>query len=242
MAEKHKSKYKKPENAKPKYRKDIDNYTHDDKDGKSNPFSTKEKQLNVLRKTDKEFVDTGDLYVKYNADDRLYKDVEEGEYNPKHAAKVLKKRQDDDEKLSKDQIKDKIENLTREGKERFIREYISRKLRNQLVEQETPDDTTPPTDDIAPEAPAAPTPAPEPAATPTEPAEQKTPEEELGISLQSKNVFDKVGSILSVVQKSLETSLSDPKSADSVREFYKFLLNDLVKQRQKFIENSNTKK
>jgi hypothetical protein len=53
MAEKHKSKYKKPENTKPTYRKDLKDYTLDDKDGKLNPYSTGDKQLNVLRKTDK---------------------------------------------------------------------------------------------------------------------------------------------------------------------------------------------
>ena len=116
--------YKKPENVKYKSRTDLKDYTTDDKKGGMNPKSTGEKQTNVLRKTDKEVVDTGDMYVKYNADDRLYKDIEDGEYDPKHAAKVLKKRQDNDEKLSKDQLKDKVENLTREGKERLIRKYI----------------------------------------------------------------------------------------------------------------------
>ena len=57
MAEKHKSKYKKPENTKYKSRKDLKDYTMDDKDGGMNPKSTKDKQLNVLRKTDKEMVD-----------------------------------------------------------------------------------------------------------------------------------------------------------------------------------------
>ena len=265
MAEKHKSKYKKPENTKPKYRKDIKDYTYEDKDGKLNPYTTGEKQKNVLRKTDKEFVDTGDSYVKYKADDRLYKDVEEGEYDPKHAAKVLKKRQDADEKLSKDQIKDKIENLTREGKERFIREYISRKLRNQLIEQSTPEETatddsidatatpdlsaeTPPADATAtpdlsaetPPADATETPPADGAATP--PTEQKTPEESLGISLQDKNVFDKVGSVISVIDKAFETAKNDPKSVDSIREFYKFLLNDLVDQRNAFMRSQKMKK
>ena len=48
MAEKHKSKYKKPENKKPTYRKDLKDYTIDDKDGKLNPYSTKEKLSNVI--------------------------------------------------------------------------------------------------------------------------------------------------------------------------------------------------
>ena len=53
MAEKHKSKYKKPENKKPTYRKDIKDYTLDDKDGNMNPKSAGEKIPNLLRKTDK---------------------------------------------------------------------------------------------------------------------------------------------------------------------------------------------
>ena len=53
MAEKHKSKYKKPENTKYKTRKDLKDYTADDKKGSMNPHSAGEKQSNVLRKTDK---------------------------------------------------------------------------------------------------------------------------------------------------------------------------------------------
>jgi len=268
MAETHKSKYKKPENTKPKYRKDIKDYTVDDKDGKLNPYTTGEKQKNVLRKTDKEFVDNGDLSVKYKADDRLYKDVEEGEYDPKHAAKVLKKRQDADEKLSKDQIKDKIENLTREGKERFVREYISRKIRKQLIEQSNPEEAapdaldaisaatppstpdataTPPVDATAtPPTDATATPPTDATATPptdaTAPAVQKTPEESLGISLQDANVFDKVGSIVSVIEKSFETVKDDPKHTKEIEEFYKFLLTDLVGQRNAFMRSQKIKK
>ena len=177
MAEKHKSKYKAPKDLeksqKPKPRKDLKDYTEDDKNGALNPKSTGEKQLNVLRKTDKEFVDTGDVYVKYNADDRLYKDLEDGEYDPKHAAKVLKKRQDTDEKDNKKNIKDKIENLTREQSERLVREYIRRKIVKILSEQpekDAPEDEAAPTDDMAPEAPETPT-------TPTaaDPAEAPAP-------------------------------------------------------------------
>ena len=174
MAEKHKSKYKAPKDLeksqKPKARKDLKDYTEDDKKGALNPKSTGEKQSNVLRKTDKEVVDTGDMFVKYNADDRLYKDLEDGEYDPKHAAKVLKKRQDTDEKDNEKNIKDKIENLTREQRERLVREYIRRKIIKVLNEAEgdeeadtTTDepatDTETPATDTAPETPAAPTPA-----------------------------------------------------------------------------------
>ncbi len=169
MAEKHKSKYKAPKDLeksqKLNTRKDLKDYTEDDKKGALNPKSTGEKQLNVLRKTDKEFVDTGDVYVKYNADDRLYKDLEDGEYDPKHAAKVLKKRQDTDEKDNAKNIKDKIENLTREQTEKLVREYIRRKIVKILSEQpekDAPEDEAAPTDNPAPEAPE--TPAADPAA------------------------------------------------------------------------------
>ncbi len=174
MAEKHKSKYKKPENTKYKSRKDLKDYTTDDKAGALNPYSTKQKQSNVLRKTDKNVQDDGKYDVKYNADDRLYKDLEDGEYDAKHAAKVFKKRQDKEEKDISDVIKDKVENLTREQRERLVREYVRRKIVKILVEQpkpaeekpaDKPAEETPAPDAAAPPAPSAPaTPAPDAAA------------------------------------------------------------------------------
>ena len=153
--------YKKPENTKYKTRKDLKDYTMDDKKGTSNPKSSGEKLPNLLRKTDKEVIDDGTYDVKWNADDRLYKDLEDGEYDPKTALKRLKKRQDTDEKLSKDQLKDKIENLTREQKERIVREYVRRKIESILLEQVAPEE-----EPVAPEEPIAPEPAAEPAAAP----------------------------------------------------------------------------
>lgn len=186
--EKHKSKYKKPENKKSAPRKDLKDYTMDDKSNGLNPFTTGDKHLGTLRKTDKEMQDDGKMYPTYNADDRLYKDLEDADYDPKTAAKRLKKRQDDEEKNVKDVLKDKIENLTREGKERLVREYIRRKISKILNEQPTPEEepedpnAAPP----APEAPAPEAPAPEdpnaapavtpPAATPPAP-EPPAPEE-----------------------------------------------------------------
>jgi hypothetical protein len=147
MAEKHKSKYKAPKDLeksqKPKARKDLKDYTTDDKDGGMNPNSTKDKQLNVLRKTDKPVQDDGKMYPTYNADDRLYKDLEDGNYDPKTAAKRLKKRQDDEQKDVEDVLQDKIENLTREQKEVLIREYIRRKIAKVLREQAAPEEETP---------------------------------------------------------------------------------------------------
>ena len=166
--EKHKSKYKKPENKKPTYRKDLKDYTYDDKAGKLNPRTTGDKQLNVLRKTDKEIQDDGKMYPTYKDDDRLYKDIEDGDYDPKTAAKRLKKRQDDEEKSIKDVVKDKIENLTREGKERLVREYIRRKIAKVLKEQTEPE--APAEEAPVPEAPVEPTPPADPAAAPVDPA------------------------------------------------------------------------
>ena len=163
MAEKHKSKYKAPKDLeksqKPNARKDLKDYTTDDKDGGLNPNSTKDKQLNVLRKTDKAVQDDGKMYPTYNADDRLYKDLEDGNYDPKTAAKRLKKRQDAEEKDVKDVLKDKLENLTREQKERLVREYVRRKIVKILKEQAAaPEEEAP-----AEEDPTA-IPAPEPGA------------------------------------------------------------------------------
>ena len=176
MAEKHKSKYKKPENKKPTYRKDLKDYTLDDKDGGMNPKSTKEKQLNVLRKTDKAVQDDGKLFPTYNADDRLYKDLEDGDYDPKTAAKRLKKRQDDEEKEVADVLKDKIENLTREQKEQLVREYVRRKIVKVLYEQPTTE--TPPTEEepTEPDAAAAEPTAPAPDLTATQPTDTPTPD------------------------------------------------------------------
>lgn len=170
MAEKHKSKYKAPKDLeksqKPKARKDLKDYTADDKDGGLNPKSTKDKQLNVLRKTDKAVQDDGKMLPTYNADDRLYKDLEDGEWDPKTAAKRLKKRQDAEEKQVEDVLQDKIENLTREQKEILVREYIRRKIAKVLREQaETPEE----------EAPAEEIPAEEPATAPTEPTAEPAP-------------------------------------------------------------------
>ena len=176
MAQKHKSKYKTPKDfeksQKPKARKDLKDYTEDDKKGALNPRSTGDKQLNVLRKTDKPVQDDGKMFPKYNDDDRLYKDIEEGDYDPKTAAKRLKKRQDAEEKEVKDVLKDKIENLTREQKERLVREYVRRKIQKVLFEQE--EAPAPEEEPAAPEIPPADA-SPVDAALPTD-AAAPTPE------------------------------------------------------------------
>ena len=190
MAEKHKSKYKTPKDfeksQKTKTRKDLKDYTHDDKQGNLNPFSTGKKQEKVARKTDKAVQDDGKLYQKYTDNDRLY-DPESADYDPKHAAKVLNKRQetDSDEYLKKlelidhgvttPEIQERINRLTSNQKELLVREYIRRKILKVLREQ--PETLDAPEDDPAEETPtdtpdaAAETPAPEtPAPAPTAPA------------------------------------------------------------------------
>jgi hypothetical protein len=187
MTQKHKSKYKAPKDLeksrKLTARKDLKDYTMDDKKGAMNPKSTGEKQLGVLRKRDKEMVDTGKTDVKYDADDRLYAKIEDGDYDPKTAAKRLKKRSEKEEKDTADVLKDKIENLTREQREYLVREYVRRKIQKVLQEQaaatdtpedqpaETPTDTaTPAPDAAAPAAPDAAATAPTPATPPTDTA------------------------------------------------------------------------
>jgi len=201
MAEKHKSKYKTPKDfeksQKTKTRKDLKDYTHDDKQGNLNPFSTGKKQEKVARKTDKAVQDDGKLYQKYTDNDRLY-DPESADYDPKHAAKVLNKRQetDSDEYLKKlelidhgvttPEIQERINRLTPTQKELLVREYIRRKILKVLREQggeteEAPEDAP---EDAPADAPAEETPdaeagtteTPAPAAAPTPaPAAPTTP-------------------------------------------------------------------
>lgn len=150
MAERHKSKYKTPKDfeksQKPKLRKDLKDYTADDKKGGLNPKSTGEKQTNVLRKTDKTMQDDGKLYPTYNDNDRLYKDLENGEYDPKTAAKRLKKRQDTEEKDVEDVLQDKIENLTREQRERLVRRIVNE---NTIIQAEDAIENCDENDDMA---------------------------------------------------------------------------------------------
>lgn len=176
MAEKHKTKYKSPKDLeksqKPQPRKDLKDYTAEDKDEKMNPHSTGEKQKNVLRKTDKPVIDNGSLVPDIKDSDRMY-DVSGEKHDPKQAAKVMSKRQEDDEKENKDNIKDKIENLTREQKERLVREMIRRRIKNVLKEQEETEEEP---EAPAPEAPATEAPAPEAEApAPEEPAATEEP-------------------------------------------------------------------
>jgi len=229
MAEKHKSKYKKPENKKPTYRKDLKDYTLDDKEGKLNPRTTGDKQLNVLRKTDKEMQDDGKMYPTYANDDRLYKDIEDGDYDPKTAAKRLKKRQDDEEKQVKDVIKDKIENLTREQKERLVREYVRRKIEKVLYEQPTPteepaaDETEKELDPEA-KAPAPETPTEEPAADETEKELDPEAKEALAVQRFVDHLKSETGNIarIKAISKVINATMREAEPEDYTN-FYELL-------------------
>ena len=241
--EKHKSKYKKPENSKPTSRKDLKDYTMDDKSNGLNPFTTGDKHLGVLRKTDKEMQDDGKMYPTYNADDRLYKDLEDADYDPKTAAKRLKKRQDDEEKNTSAVLKDKIENLTRESKELLVREYIRKKMSKLLAEQ---DAAAPEEEPVAPEAPAAEAPpapetpapaAPAPTEAPAAPAEApaaEAPAEDkkldpeaidlLAITRFSKHMSEQTGNIarIKTLAKVLNSTFKEAEPEDK-NNFYKML-------------------
>ena len=169
MAEKHKSKYKKPENSKPTYRKDLKDYTTDDKAGALNPYSTGKRQEKVARKSDKPVQDDGNMFPKYTDKDRLYKNLKNGEYDPKHAMNILRRRQDDDtdeyfdalEKIdhgvTTSELDERISKLSKKQKDQLIREYVRRKIAKFLREQGEP------ATEEEPEAPATPD-----AATPAE--------------------------------------------------------------------------
>ena len=191
MAEKHKSKYKRPENAKPTRRKDIKDYSCDDKDGKLNPYSTGKKQEKVARKIDKPYVDDStNMTVKMTDKDRLYKKIEDGEYDPKHAMKVLSKRQETDtdeyfdarEKIdhgvTTSELDERISKLSSKQKEKLVREYIRRKIVKILREQPepTPAPEEDPVDAAAPPADAAAPPAPDAVAPPAPAPEAPAPD------------------------------------------------------------------
>lgn len=253
MAEKHKSKYKKPENKKPTYRKDIKDYTMDDKDEKMNPKSAGEKLPNLLRKTDKEVIDNGNLVPKYEADDRLYKDLEDADYDPKTALKRLTKRQDDEAKEVADVLSDKIENLTREQAERVVREYVRRKIERVINEQIAPEDEEPIDPTAAPQAPVDPTaaPAPEVAPDPTaapapEAPAAPAPEPEMDAETKQAISIEKFvdqlredgGNIarIKTLSKVFNLALKEAEPED-LQNFYK-LLRQLASKKLATIENT----
>jgi len=147
--EKHKSKYKAPKDfeksQKPKTRKDLKDYTHDDKNGGLNPHSTGEIQDLVPRKTDKLVIDDVKNMVP-EIKHRVYQDVKTGKYSPKEAKKIFKKLQIEDT----EGYLDKLENIdhgviVNSLEEQKLRSFIRSKIAKVLLEQ--PNTDTPPAGD-----------------------------------------------------------------------------------------------
>ena len=133
--------------------------------------------------------------------DGYYKKLEDGDYDPKHAAKYFDRNQEEDTKeyfekledidhgVTTKELQEKINRLSEDDKERLVREYIRRKIAVMLREQEETEkdlaDTPPPLP--APEAPTEP--ADKEPEAPTEPAESDialTPEDKFVKHLKTK--------------------------------------------------------
>ena len=151
MAEKHKSKYKAPKDfeksLKTPTRKDLKDYTHDDKDGGMNPYSTKEMQDLVLRKVDKEVIDNIQNMVP-EIKHRVYQDVKTGKYSQKEAKKIFKKLQIEDSESYLEPAQSIEEGVIAMSlQEKKLRSLIRKKIAKVLLEQPSPTDTeTPPTE------------------------------------------------------------------------------------------------
>jgi hypothetical protein len=172
-------KHKQPKNEKHKARKDLKDYTIDKEVEGMVPNASGEALPEVPRKDDKEVIDDVENMVpKVKDSDRIYvtKDLEDGDPKmPEKALKQLVKHQEEDAKELIDTLSKKdggymtqIEKLTKEQKEKLVREIVKRKVVKFLSEQAEEEDE--PTD--TPEEPVADTPEPAPAPeAPTEPAD-----------------------------------------------------------------------
>ena len=197
------SKHKPPKNDKYQPRKDLKDYT-----GEGTNDCQWEATGEILpgdRKDDKFPNPDGKIYpfvANHNKDrekvtmtpeikdgDRIYpiKDMQDG--NPKMAAHAKATFEKNVEKDAEDLIdtlakKDggymsQIKKLTKEQKEKLVREIVKRKIINFINEQEEPEEpeADTPEPDAAPDAPAAPAASPEPPAAPEPaPAPEPTPE------------------------------------------------------------------
>ena len=187
------AKYKQPKNDKYKSRKDLKDYTIDKEVEGMVPNASGEPLPEVPRKDDKEVIDDVENMVpKVKDSDRIYitKELEDG--NPKmpsNALKTLVKNQEEDAKELIDTLSKKdggymtqIEKLTKEQKEKLVKEIVKIKVTKFLSEQalntiKTEQEEEP---DATPEEPVADTPEPTPAPeAPAEPADAPTPEPEV---------------------------------------------------------------
>ena len=235
-----KKKHKTPTNTKHKSRKDLKDYTLDKDIDNMVPGSTGELQPGD-RKDDKEVIDDIENMVPKTKDsDTIYpiKDMEDGD--PKmsaNAMKTFKKNIEDDAQDLIDTLSKKdggymtqIEKLTKEQKEKLVREIVKRKVAKFIVEQEEKEEeplADTPEPEAAPEAPAIPAdaapeaevpveepapeveePAPEPEAEAPE-AEAEAPEGDTRVqnfvtALQQKqNFIQQVEMVMKVVNQLL---------------------------------------
>ena len=142
---KHKSKYKAPKDMEKslKIPKRKEDYTHDDKDGGMNPYSTKQKQDLVPRKTDKIVIDDVENMLP-KIKHRVYQDVATGKYSAAEAKKIFKKmqiedtdgylekREEIDHGVTTSKLKESLSRLTTEQKETALRKYIRYKFIPQI--------------------------------------------------------------------------------------------------------------
>ena len=196
------AKHKQPKNEKHKSRKDLKDYTNDKEVQGMVPNASGEPMPNVDRKVEyDDILDNETMVPDVKDANRIYvtKQMEDGDdKRPANTLKVFVKNQEEDAEelihtLSKKDggYMSQIKKLTKEQKEKLVREIVKRKvtkflseqalgtITNEQEEEEPVADTPEPP--AAPEAPAepadAPAPTPEPEVAP-EPETEPTPEPE----------------------------------------------------------------
>ena len=140
------AKYKQPTNEKHKSRKDLKDYTMEKDVHGMVPNASGEKMPEVPRKDDKEVIDDVENMIPTTKDaDKIYvtKQMQDGDGKMSaHALKTLVKNQEEDAKELIDTLSKKdggymtqIEKLTKEQKEKLVREIVKRKVSKFLSEQ-----------------------------------------------------------------------------------------------------------
>ncbi len=164
-------KYKQPTNEKHKPRKDLKDYTTPDVEGMV-PDATGKPIPGGLRKIKYEDILDDENMVHKTKDSNIaypIKDLQDGDAKlPKHAEKVFEKNVKEDADNFIDTVSkidggytSQLKKLTKEQKERVVREYVRRKISKLLKEAEEVEDTEEPLADTpeptpAPDAPSIP--------------------------------------------------------------------------------------
>jgi len=187
------AKYKQPTNDKYNPRKDLKDYVADKEAKGMVPNASGEALPEVPRKDDKEFIDDVENMVPNVKDsDKIYvtKELQDGDPKmPSNALKTLVKNQEEDAKELIDTLSKKdggymtqIEKLTKEQKEKLVKEIVKRKVVKFLDEQalntiktEQEDETKPADAETTAAADTEPTDTETPAPIDTEPTDTETP-------------------------------------------------------------------